>query len=105
MEIIAAIPAFSVILHTAGRAFPPASETIKTGQDEKSENYGPPQNVQRGLGQGIRRGRTTALPDAPRRTGVLNPTDFATRLGKRFTNMYLRWPTAQRKNRSTTAIG
>ncbi len=34
-----------------------------------------------------------------------NPTDFATRLGKRFTNMYLRWPTAQRKNRSTTAIG
>ena len=34
-----------------------------------------------------------------------NPTDFATRLGKRFTNMYLRWLTAQRKNRSTTEIG
>ena len=46
MEIIAAIPAFSVILHTADWAFPPTAETIKTGQDEESENYGPPQNVQ-----------------------------------------------------------
>ena len=71
MEIIAAIPAFSVILHTADWAFPPTAETIKTGQDEESENYGPPQNVQRRLGQGIRCGWTTALPDAPRRTGVL----------------------------------
>ena len=34
---------------------------------KKSENYGPPQNVQRGLGQGIRCGWNTALPDAPRR--------------------------------------
>lgn len=62
MEIIAAIPAFSVILHTADWAFPPTAETIKTGQDEESENYGPPQNVQRGLGQGIRCGWNTALP-------------------------------------------
>lgn len=33
------------------------------------------------------------------------PDGFCDEAWKRFTNMYLRWPTAQRKNRSTTAIG